>query len=55
MARPREFDEQQVIEKLMADLKAMKVADRDIQTSQFSVTPEYERGPRGERRPKIIG
>jgi uncharacterized protein YggE len=45
----------EVAKKLMADLKNQQVAERDIQTSQFNVQPEYERGPRGERRPKIVG
>ncbi len=45
----------EIIEKLMAQLKNLNVAERDIQTSQFNVTPEYERGPRGERLSKITG
>lgn len=45
----------QIIEKLMTDLKKMNVAERDTQTSQFNVDPEYERGPRGERKSNIVG
>ena len=43
------------VEKIMADLKSMKVAERDMQTSQFSVQPVYDRGDRGERKPSIVG
>ena len=43
------------LEKIMADLKDMKVEEKDIQTSQFSVQPVYERGDRGERKPEIVG
>ena len=43
------------LEKIMADLKSMKIAERDIQTSQFSVQPVYERGDRGQRKPEING
>jgi len=43
------------LEKIMADLKNMKIAEKDIQTSQFSVQPVYERGSRGETKPEIVG
>jgi uncharacterized protein YggE len=45
----------QIVEKLIKELTDMQVAERDIQTSQFNVQPEYERGPRGERKPEIVG
>ncbi len=45
----------EVVRKLMSELKTLEVAERDIQTSQFHVQPEYERGPRGESRNKIVG
>ena len=44
-----------IAEKLMGELKNLNVAEKDIQSSQFNVQPEYERGPRGERKQKIIG
>ena len=43
------------VEKIMADLKGMNVAEKDMQTSQFSVQPVYDRGDRGQRKPDIIG
>jgi len=45
----------QSVEKLMSDLKNMKIAETDIQSAQFSVQPEYARGARGERLAEIIG
>jgi uncharacterized protein YggE len=45
----------QDVERLMAELKKLNVAEKDIQSSQFNVQPEYERGPRGERKPEIVG
>ncbi len=50
------MDENNVaVEKILADLKNMKVAEKDIQTSQFSVQPVYDRGDRGQRKPEIVG
>ncbi len=43
------------MERLMAALKAAKIAAKDIQTSSFDVRPEYQRGPRGQQRPEIVG
>lgn len=45
----------EVVERLMAELKTKGVADKDIQTSRFNVQPEYERDPRGGRKPNIVG
>jgi uncharacterized protein YggE len=45
----------EVAQRLMAELKKLQVAERDIQTSQFHVQPDYERGPRGESRNTIVG
>jgi uncharacterized protein YggE len=45
----------EIAQKLMADLKDLQVEERDIQTSRFNVQPEYERGPRGERKTEILG
>ena len=41
--------------KIMDVLKQHKIASKDIQTSNFDVRPEYERGPRGQHKPKIVG
>jgi uncharacterized protein YggE len=43
------------VEKIMSDLKSMNVADKDMQTSQFSVQPVYDRGDRGQTKPAIVG
>lgn len=45
----------QVTQRLMTELKNMQVADTDMQTAQFNVQPEYERGDRGQRKPEIVG
>ena len=43
------------VRKLMEVLKNFRIASKDIQTSNFSVQPEYERGPRGRSEPRIVG
>lgn len=45
------------MEKVMGVLKNRNIASKDIQTSGFSVYPEYRRqnGPRTERKSEIIG
>jgi len=45
----------QITERLMAELKNMQVAEKDIQTSQFNVQPEHDRGERGQRKPDVVG
>lgn len=44
----------QALEKIMADLKTMEIAEKDMQTSQFSVQPVYDRGDRGQRKPDVV-
>jgi hypothetical protein len=36
-------------------LKANRIADKDIQTSNFSVRPEYRRNQRGAQQPEVVG
>lgn len=43
------------VEKVMEVLKQHSIAAKDIQTSNFSIRPEYERGQRGQRQPRVIG
>lgn len=43
------------MESVLSELGKMGIADRDVQTSQFNVQPQYDRGPRGEQRPEIVG
>ena len=45
----------EVVKKLMVDLGNLNVAEKDMQTSRFGVTPEYNRGSRGELKPEIVG
>lgn len=44
-----------VLKLIMDDLRAMEIAEKDIQTTQFRVQPVYERGPRGQRKPSVVG
>jgi uncharacterized protein YggE len=48
-------DNNDAMEKLFAALDARGIARKDVQTSQFSVTPQYKRGPQGEYLPEIAG
>jgi uncharacterized protein YggE len=43
------------VKKLMEVLESHRIASKDIQTSSFDVRPEYDRGQRGQRQPKIVG
>ena len=43
------------LRKIMDVLKEHNVATKDIQTSNFNIRPEYQRGPRGQQQPEIIG
>jgi uncharacterized protein len=36
-------------------LKQAGIADRDLQTSQFSVQPQYQQDPQGRTPPRIVG
>ncbi len=40
---------------LLAELKAASVADKDVQTSNFSVQPQYDYGQNNGQPPKITG
>ena len=42
------------VEKLMATLKAHKIADKDIQTNDFSVSPQYDYD-RSNQPPRLVG
>lgn len=43
------------VEKMMVKLKELEISDKDMQTSQFSIQPVYERGPHGQQKPNVIG
>jgi len=45
----------EAMEKILGILKTHKIASKDIQTSDFSVNPEYKRDDRGRRQPEIVG
>ena len=42
------------VEKLFKALDARQIAKKDMQTSNFSVTPEYKQGPQGQQLSEII-
>jgi uncharacterized protein YggE len=41
--------------RLFAALNRRGIAQKDVQTSNFSVAPQYKRGPHGEQLPEIVG
>src|SRR5262249_18539917 len=43
------------MQQLLNTLKARGIAERDIQTSNFSVVPQYKRNPQGQYGPEIVG
>ena len=45
----------EIMKKLMTVLKAQKIAAKDIQTSDFSVSPQYSRDDRGRTQQEIVG
>ena len=45
----------EIMAKLMAALKAQKIPAKDIQTSDFSVSPQYSRDDRGRTQQEIVG
>ena len=45
----------EIMAKLMAALKAQKIPAKDIQTSDFSVSPQYARDDRGRTQQEIVG
>lgn len=42
------------VEKLFKALDARQIAKKDLQTSNFSVTPEYKQGPQGQQLSEIV-
>jgi uncharacterized protein YggE len=48
-------DNNDAMTKLFATLEGRGTARKDVQTSNFSVTPKYKRGPHGEQLPEIVG
>ena len=45
----------EAMDTILGALKTFNIAPKDIQTSSFNVSPEYERDERGRRQPEIIG
>lgn len=45
----------EIMAKLMAALKAQKIPAKDVQTSDFSVSPQYARDDRGRTQQEIVG
>ncbi len=45
----------EAMQNLFEILKAKGIADKDIQTTSFNVSPEYKRDPQGRMKPTIIG
>lgn len=43
------------MEKVMATLKAFEIADKDVQTSNFNVSPVYSRDPQRRSAPEVTG
>ncbi len=48
-------DNSDAMARLFATLDGRGIARKDVQTSNFSVTPQYKRGPHGEQMPEIVG
>jgi uncharacterized protein YggE/DNA polymerase/3'-5' exonuclease PolX len=48
-------DNSDAMARLFATLDGRGVARKDVQTSNFSVTPQYKRGPHGEQLPEVVG
>lgn len=47
-------DNNEAMTKLFSSLDGLGIARKDVQTSNFSVVPQYRRGPRGEQQPEIV-
>jgi uncharacterized protein len=45
----------QAMNQIMATLRSMKIAETDIQTSNFQISPRYDYGPNNQGPPKITG
>ena len=48
-------DNNDAMARLFSTLDARGIAKKDVQTSNFSVVPQYKRGPHGEQLPEIVG
>jgi uncharacterized protein YggE len=48
-------DNNQAMAQLLKVLSARGIADKDQQTSNFNITPQYRRGNQGEQGPEIVG
>jgi uncharacterized protein YggE len=48
-------DNNEAMSKLFRVLEAGGVAKKDVQTSNFSVVPQYKWGPHGEQLPDVVG
>jgi uncharacterized protein len=45
----------QAMNQVLATLRSMKIAETDIQTSNFQIAPRYDYGPNNQGPPKITG
>jgi uncharacterized protein len=45
----------QAMNQILATLRSMKIAETDIQTSNFQIAPRYDYGPNNQGPPKITG
>jgi len=45
----------EAMERLMGALTARSIAEKDVQTSGFSIVPQYKYEPQGRHDPKIVG
>jgi uncharacterized protein YggE len=45
----------QAMNQILATLRSMKIAETDIQTSNFQISPRYDYGPNNQGPPKITG
>jgi len=45
----------ETMEKILGVLKAHEISPKDVQSSRFTVDPEYKRDDRGRRQPEIVG
>lgn len=43
------------MEKVLATLKQHEIADKDVQTSQFTIHPVYQREPQNRSQPQVVG
>jgi uncharacterized protein YggE len=48
-------DNNEAMSRLFSTLEARGIAKKDVQTSNFSVVPQYKRGPHGEQLPEVVG